>query len=261
MLSCLPPLFERIAQRSAQREGDGRSPGKNPPGRAGAARSRAKAWPGDQKQQPTGRRQGAPSDSTAPGVPRRDRCAKSPFGETPLFRYNADLACTSQRVPGRPDGEPPSFRIGSVGMDQLSASIFCPAAPRAAKERQHGGAPCKALLRGGPQFESSNWGEHPCMDCAAARTGCDLWRYLRTHAAAVSQATSAEAARSSAEARTPGNTKRGCPPSGHPLFCIRSFPRRFEPFSYPYINISRKKLSMFTPCESITANKTRVAYR
>ena len=90
--SCLPPSFVRSAECDSHKER-----------RTGAARGRfrravpeqhcAKAWPGGQKQQPTGKRQGALSASTAAGLPKAWRCAKRPFGETSLFRYNARLAC------------------------------------------------------------------------------------------------------------------------------------------------------------------------
>lgn len=76
----------------------GRGPGAARKDFAGPCRSCAKQGEGVARRPEagaTGRRQGALSASTEPGLPPNSaaRCAKRPFGEAPLLRYNARLAC------------------------------------------------------------------------------------------------------------------------------------------------------------------------
>lgn len=137
----IPPCFCADCEAIRTKAGGRAQPAKISPGRAGAARSRAKAWPGGQRQAPPGGGRGHYRPAPSQGCPRTaPRCAKRSFGEAPLLRYNARLACYLQRdAGGGPDGEAFGFPVGGMESAVPARRRHC---GRRVPRRSLGPAPC-----------------------------------------------------------------------------------------------------------------------
>lgn len=186
----IPPCFCADCEAIRTKAGGRAQPAKISPGRAGAARSRAKAWPGGQRQAPPGGGRGHYRPAPSQGCPRTaPRCAKRSFGEAPLLRYNARLACLHLQ---RDAGGRPGWR--GIQLPARGDGISCP--------RQ-----AQALWPAGSQAEP---GTGPLRQAAAVSQAA------RARAAKLPEARPPVRPASAVESTEPPDSKRAAPATGPP---------------------------------------------